>query len=53
LLRNCGKVLLQAVEDGIDSVTKEFAMKVLESSVDGLPNADGPGADSSFGDYED
>jgi hypothetical protein len=53
LLRNCRKVLLQAVEDGIDSVTKEFAVKVLESSVDGLPTADGPEADSSFGDYED
>jgi hypothetical protein len=51
LLRNCRKVLLQAVDDGIDNITKEFAMTVLESSVDALPTAGGPEAGSSFGGY--
>jgi hypothetical protein len=53
MLRNCRKVLLQAVEDGIDIITKEFAMNVLESSVDALQTAEGSGADPSFGGYED
>lgn len=47
------KVLLQAVDDGSNAITKEFAMKVLDSSVDALPTAEGVEENSSFGGYED
>jgi hypothetical protein len=53
MLRNCHKVLLQAIDDGTDLISKEFAMKVLESRVDALPAGEGPEAGSTFGGYED
>ncbi len=47
-------MLLQALEDGIDTITKEFAIKLLESSVDALLTAEGSAeTHSSFGGYED
>lgn len=53
MLRNCHKVLLQAVEKEEDTISKDFAVQVLEASVDAAALADDVEKDQTFGGFED
>lgn len=53
LLRTCHKVLLRAVEEEVDVVSREFALTVLESAVDSAAVAGTPEPGADFGGYED
>ena len=53
LLRNCRKILLQAVEEKANTITKEFVTKVMELSLDTLETAEGAEGNPTFGGYED
>jgi hypothetical protein len=53
LLRNCHKVLLQAVEGETDTISKDFAVRVLEASVDTAALGGDVETNPSFGGFED
>lgn len=53
LLRNCHKVLLQAVEAETDVISKDFAVGVLEAAVDAAALAGDVETSPSFGGFED
>jgi hypothetical protein len=53
LLRNCHKVLLQAVEAETDAIAKDFAVRVLEASVDAAALVGDVETSPSFGGFED